>query len=116
MGLRVDKNNEEEMMFQDVIQQMIKEKTTTAYVYNKNIVDRLQKEMPNLEIKHKDFYWTVRRKDVNKRPLTKKRICEELYISRPTLDNWLKLGCPYHIVGGRKYFMIDEVEEWIKSK
>ena len=115
-GLRVDQYDEEEVVFKDVVQQMIKYKESTAYVYNKNIVDRLEKEMPNLEIKHKDFYWTVKRKDIDKKPLTIKKVCEELYISRPTLDNWIKLGCPVHIIAGRKYFMLDEIEEWIKSK
>ena len=115
-GNRVDQYDEEETVFKDVVQQMMKYKDSTAYVYNKNIVDRLEKEMPNLEIKRKDFYWTVRRKDVNKKPLTIKRICEELDITRPTLDKWITLGCPVHIVGGRKYFMLDEIEEWIKSK
>ena len=37
-------------------------------------------------------------------------------ITRPTLDKWIELGCPTHIVGGRKYFIADEIEEWIKSK
>lgn len=112
----MEKVDNEEAFYRDIVMQLMKEKNGTAYVYNKNIVDKLQKEMPNLEIKYKDFYWTVKRKNVNKKPLTKKRVCEELYISRPTLDNWIKLGCPSHEIGGRKYFMVDEIEEWIKSK
>lgn len=48
--------------------------------------------------------------------LTIKDVCEKYKITKPTLYKWLKLGCPVHTIGYKKYFMQDEVEEWIKSK
>lgn len=106
----------EEAMLNDVISQMMKEKTTVAYVYNKNIIDKINKDFPNLQTTKKEFYWEVRRKDKDKKVLTVRETCKMYSISRPTLDNWIKLGCPYHAIGGRKYFSQDEIEEWIKSK
>lgn len=108
--------NEEENAYRDVINQMMNSKTTTAYVYNKNIADRLKKEMSNLEVTKKDFYWEVKRKDKEKKLLKRREVYETFYISRTTLDKWLDLGCPVHIVGNKKYFIADEIEEWIKSK
>lgn len=116
ISTRKDDYDPEEMMFRDVVNQMIKEKTSTAYVYNENIVKRLEESMPNLDIKKKDFYWMVKRKDINKKPITIKKVCEELDITRPTLDKWIKIGCPMHVVAGRRYFIVEEIEEWIKSK
>lgn len=115
-GIRIDAYDEEEMMFRDVINQLTKEKTTTAYVYNKNIIEKLKESIPNLEIKKKDFYWEIRRKDQNLQLLTAKKTYEALGITKPTFNNWIRQGCPYHNLGNRRYFILDEVEEWIKSK
>lgn len=115
-GIRIDAYDEEEMMFRDVINQLTTEKTSTAYVYNKNIIEKLKESIPNLEIKKKDFYWEIRRKDQNLQLLTAKKTYEALGITKPTFNNWIIQGCPYHILGNRRYFILDEVEEWIKSK
>lgn len=109
-------SDDEQNAYRDVVKQMMNEKTTTAYVYNKNIIEKLEKNIPNLQITKKEFYWEVRRKDKDKKVLTVRETCKIFSISRPTLDNWIKLGCPYHAIGGRKYFSQDEIEEWIKSK
>lgn len=106
----------EEAMLNDVISQMMKEKTTVAYVYNKNIIDKIDKDFPDLQTIKKEFYWEVRRKDREKSLLKRREVYEIFHISRPTLDKWIELGCPAHIVGNKKYFIADEIEEWIKSK
>lgn len=115
-GIRIDAYDEEEMMFRDVINQLTTEKTSTAYVYNKNIIEKLKESIPNLEIKKKDFYWEIRRKDQNLQLLTAKKTYEALGITKPTFNSWIIQGCPYHNLGNRRYFILDEVEEWIKSK
>lgn len=116
IGKRVEQYDAEEMMYRDVLKQLINEKRTTAYVYNENIINKLKENIPDLNIEKKDFYWEIKRRNVNKKLLTIKKICEEFDITRHILDNWIKLGCPIHIIAGRKYFIAEEVEEWIKSK
>lgn len=106
----------EEVFFKDVFYQLMYEKNKPAYVYNKNILERIKKEISDLDVEKKDFYWIVKRKTKNDKMLKTKDVCEIFHLSRPTLDNWIKLGCPVHIIGNKKYFMQNEIEEWIKSK
>ena len=37
-------------------------------------------------------------------------------ISKPTIYEWIKKGCPVHYVGSIPFFDLEEVESWIKSK
>ena len=106
----------EELVYNDVVRQMTKDRNAIAYVYNENIVNRLKENIPNLNITRKDFYWEITRKDKQKKLLKRKEVYEIFFISRTTLDKWIELGCPVHVVGKSKYFMQDEIEEWIKSK
>lgn len=40
----------------------------------------------------------------------------EFHISRPTLYEWIKNGCPVHYVGSIPFFDIKEVIKWIKER
>jgi len=51
--------NEEERCYSDIIKQ-IKRGERAIYIYNKIIVERLQKQFPDLTIEKVDFYWVVR--------------------------------------------------------
>lgn len=42
-------------------------------------------------------------------------LAEILKISKPTIYEWTKKGCPVHYVGKLPFFDLKEVEEWIKG-
>lgn len=42
-------------------------------------------------------------------------ICKRLDISKPTMYEWIKKGCPVHYVGKLPFFDEQEVEIWIKA-
>lgn len=50
--------NDEDKFYRDVIIQ-IKSGKSRIYIYNKKILDRVQKKYPNIPIKRRDFYWEV---------------------------------------------------------
>lgn len=61
--------DEEERHYNDVVLQ-IKQGVKKIYVYNKNIIDKVQEEFKNLEIIKKDFYWEITN---NNKPFPKKK-------------------------------------------
>ena len=54
----VEQYDEEERHYRDVVLQ-IKHGIRKIYVYNKKIIDRVQSEFENIEIKKKEFYWEI---------------------------------------------------------
>ena len=45
-------------------------------------------------------------------------LCHYLDVTEPTIYRWMKLGMPsIQIVrNGKRYFDLDEIDEWIKSR
>lgn len=37
-------------------------------------------------------------------------------VSRPTIYDWIKKGCPVYYIGKIPYFDIEEVNNWIKER
>lgn len=50
--------NDEDRFYRDAVLQ-IKHKKPRVYIYNKKIMERIQKEFPDLQIVKRDFYWEV---------------------------------------------------------
>lgn len=42
-------------------------------------------------------------------------VCEKFKISKPTVYEWIKKGCPVHYVGKLMFFDLVEVEQWMKA-
>jgi hypothetical protein len=36
-------------------------------------------------------------------------------IGHHTLHKWMAKGAPYHIIGGKRWFSISELNEWMKE-
>lgn len=68
-------------------------------------IDKLCKIWYYISIKHKGRDLMVRVKDITK--LFK--------ISRPTLYEWIKNGCPVYRKGRLIFFDLSEVEQWVKN-
>ena len=68
-NLTAEDLNEEERHYRDVVLQ-IRQGIHKIYVYNKKIIDRIEKQFKNIEIKKKDFYWEV---ENNNEPFPKKK-------------------------------------------
>lgn len=51
-------------------------------------------------------------------PLNAIELCKQIGISAPYLNKMIKQGCPYHqmIKGGRKYYHLSEVVDWIYQR
>lgn len=51
-------------------------------------------------------------------PLNAKQLCKKIGISTAYLNRMTKQGCPYHqmIDGGRKYYHLEEVVNWIYQR
>jgi len=43
-------------------------------------------------------------------------IAKTFSVSKPTIYDWIKKGCPVHYVGSIPFFDIEEVVSWIKKK
>ena len=65
----VEYYDSEERCYKDAVSD-IKRGTRKIYVYNKNILNKIQKEFDNIEVKKKDFYWEIIN---NNEPFPKKK-------------------------------------------
>lgn len=58
IGGTVYSYDDEDKFYRDVLIQ-IKQGVHVIYIYNKNIVQKIKEEFPDLTIKKRDFYWEV---------------------------------------------------------
>lgn len=65
----VEQYDSEERYYRDVILQ-IKQGKRKIYVYNKEILNKIQEQFENIEVKKKDFYWEITN---NNEPFPKKK-------------------------------------------
>ena len=64
----VEQYDSEERYYRDVILQ-IKQGKKIIYVYNKEILNKIQEQFENIDVKKKDFYWEITN---NNEPFPKK--------------------------------------------
>ena len=58
VGGTVFSYDDEDKFFRDVVAQM-KLGKSRIYIYNKKVLERVEKKYPGITIKRRDFYWEV---------------------------------------------------------
>ena len=48
--------------------------------------------------------------------ISKKEVAEKMQVTTRTVENWLKQGLPYYMVGRVMRFEFEEVLAWFKNK
>lgn len=50
--------DQEESYYSDILKQLNKG-VKEIYVYNKNLIEKIEKQFPDLKIEKRDFYWII---------------------------------------------------------